>query len=774
MLPHITTAEQNLVLQEVQKSKDPLLVKYIDKVVAVQTMLHDVLAQLEHGKSVAIRCSDAELVEQVTGQLHQIGLGDFVIMADQHEPVSDYAISNLRVQVKTKKSATKATLTSHYKMQFALQEAMLPYHNLQQKLVGETTVASLPVVIDRKQVESIEQNINIDNIVAAAADISYHQLLGKIHDVANSYQPIFRQLSQSEILNDGILTNIKDERSYSNLVAQVKSLHSDCSNILQRYKRLISKYQTQHQLMLEQRVSNAHTLIKTCLLDVVSGLSSIEKSNVGIMAKLAGKKSATAGELVVSKQRSLNEALLDLSSTWTEHLKSDASTAADLEHYCLDLLAVKHGPSIPATDILRQLSLLNQEDHEWQEVYDSALALVARINDSQLVSPATEINSKALIQQYHLIASVTDQLQFLHDRLERYKSYYQFVAKTVDDELSHTIVEALQYVPTTEWRVTFDQVYYQTQKDKAAAIALPSTNHTSVDLWSMSEGAFSESIENIRLQLCERQLRAVQEIKATNKQLFQSLIKKKLPLQSTASELTTTFAAESRSLFPIHIYTTQVPNVTDQVLYSIGIVGNDGFRLSMLPFTEADFDGTAESSTYVPLYLNHYQYTQPISSLSNSDKIKAAKKLAKLLLALSPNVKIYQAKAANVISLLPYQDDDVLDTALTERGAKSMHLDDVYLQLVESILADARQQTLVIKDGLLSPVATEEILWQHDIIRKYNSAGIATISLYTADQLLTSMHEPILAIADMIMPQTLAAEAAAEQEEPIAVTEATT
>ena len=767
MLPYITTAEQDHILRQISTAQGSTTVKYLDKTVAIQTMLLDALSQLEAGHSIHIVCNDEPLTAITVELLHKMGVGDYVIRADAKTPIPDAAVANLRVHFKKKTQATRSTSDATYRLKFALADATAPYHNLHKQVINGSTIADIPLIMQRKGISQGVHDLNIQPVLAAAENLSYHQLLGKIHEAANGYKPLYKQLQRSDILHPSALQTLVNDGGYRDLVQKVKSLLAKCKVLHERYDTLVQKYTDRQKQALLQEQAIATSLLREKLLLVTSSAIGAPREASGVARLWKGKKPTDTSMQVHAMLQEVNTRLLQLNSDWEDYLSEDVTTANELVEYLEQLLKVHVSNGTPKQNLLRKLSLLNQEDKNWSDLNTELDTILLTINTAQVLTTTLENNSKSLWQQRRTVQTTYSLLHDLLDRLQTYKNYYLYIAAAAQEPLIQKICTCMQYIPTDEWRAAFDRAYFASEQSKATAAMLPQQGQNLDQLTQLAYDSLQERLKNIKAVLVARQQGIMPTIKAEHKLLFQSLIKKKLPMHSTVSELTANFGALSRELFPIQISSLAPDPSADCITYVLGQEYGNDCRLQLRAFDESDFGQEAnEVSTYLPLYLNHYQYSQSISSLSNSDKIKAAKKLAKLLLAVNPNIKLYQAKEANIVSILPYQDDEVLEHILTERGAKAMHLDDMYLQLVESILADGRRQYIVIKDGLLSATDSDLLAWQVDIVQKYQSAGITAVSLYTADQLVHGLRHAVVKVADSIIPNQVTAEVQEVQTNP--------
>ena len=191
--------------------------------------------------------------------------------------------------------------------------------------------------------------------------------------------------------------------------------------------------------------------------------------------------------------------------------------------------------------------------------------------------------------------------------------------------------------------------------------------------------------------------------------------------------------------FPIHIHSDikSVDQYDHVISWVIDTTDNDDRSIiSLSPISTADLE-EAHQGQHTYLYLNTYTYDKPLAQLTNSERLKASKKLAKYILSLNQNVKIYHTKTANIISLLPMYDDMQIENRLKAYGLKAIDTEGVlYDRLTESVLFTERKPYLLIKDHLINPRLANKLQWQAMLIDLFHTAGYKVVSLATSDQLV--------------------------------------
>lgn len=761
-MQHIISAEQSHVIALLKKGSDDhadqqqtkIKVKYLDSKVAADTLLMQCTQDLAAGKQVQILCPDATVLQVLIEAMEHMDIADYTILADEHEAIHDKKISKLRANLKSKEQKTSSD-AARYRYQFAKQDLQLQYQNLSNPIQGDITIRDLPLVIQQKRSGQTgrQELVNIDSIAKYGQELSYHQLLGTVHELSGQYNSIFAMLAQSELLSGSAANKMSDLETIEKQADLLRGLFSEAKQVHQRYTALSTDFEQRYLQNQTAAQQQSVQQLRSLLINLASGQEQQETSKSMLSFFKKNNKSADTQDLVVKQVEEIMTV-----STISYPAYDGSADRASLAMWIETVLTTAEKATSTSegySSVVKHLSQLNQQDPIWDELSTALSDLTTRVNTSELLAKQFENNSKGLRQQASIAAEICDVLHQAIFRLEHHQDYYRYRANISADPLKQQIISEFKHLPTATWKETFDRCYFEQKKDLSLKNTLPDSSKSEpLQLLALAESSNKEALTNLQQLLANQQSNSVEALKVSNKPLFQSLTKKKLPMSSTAAELTGTFFEESKQIFPLQIRTRTANQTGYDCTYAIGAKTQDLNMASVCfaPFEEADFENMSETKDYLPLYLNHYQYKSTIEDLSNTDKIKAAKKLAKLLLSCSQDVKLYQLREANIISLLPYQDDQLMEAQLLNKGAKTTHLDDLYLQLVESILETGRSQYLIVKDGLIRAEDHDQLLFQLDVLQKFASAGIRVLSVYTKDQLMAGIEDPITQLVDQILP----------------------
>ena len=315
--------------------------------------------------------------------------------------------------------------------------------------------------------------------------------------------------------------------------------------------------------------------------------------------------------------------------------------------------------------------------------------------------------------------------------------HWRLFYNTLDDN-SRTVVESLQKKNNAIWNQTFESFYFQHLISRAL---VSSTNYEEqlVHYKHLLNEVHSLRIDATRNHLISNRQVAIEILRKGNKDLFNTLFKKKQMPTVSWSSLIFSDGDFTRSIFPIH-YTSSINNAKGYDVV-IQLKSNPDLKVEAHQFYPLQKEHLAIDNQKM-LYLNDYNYTQSLEELISTDKLRASKKLAKFILSLNQHVKIYQLKSGNIISLLPMKDDEYFTELFDNYGLKQLDMDQdvVYDRLTESILMTDRKQFLLIRDELINPKLYNYLEWQLDVLTKLKQAGYTIFSVNSASQYEDNNH----------------------------------
>jgi len=690
-MQYILSAEQNHILKALDDQDQGLKVKYLDKIVAIQTLVVDAINQLKKGKSIKIVSPDPGILNILEQTLTAIGLSEYSLRIDNNESISVSKISKLRANLK-QKNTPKNSDVKQYEFEFIDKDLLKEFQNLNTPILENCKVKDFPQILSLHQANFKKGNtISIDKIWALHPTKEYAQVLNFIAKIASDYEPIYGELEKSEVLSSEVISTLSDTKAINQTIEKLERIEVRLEIINDSFQNIANDYSHSFLNQKEAEKDAFLSKIKETILSIARGEADPEskKSNFSFLKKNKAKNllKEIYNELM-SELHTYDKRFNVLSEDIILTNEKAVSNLQEAFEYLRNKIS-SNDSSFKKVE--KHLSILNQENEEWISLSQSLSEYLTYLKDENILLHKFENNSKSLLKQKQLLSSIIVYTKRAIARLENYKDFYSFQSQYNKNQCVRAILNELAFHPKESWVSLFEQAYFQQKKSELSDLLLPHSKRR--------------------------------------------LVKKSLPMQSTALDFASKFPHYCTSLFPIILSQEQTP-VTCDFTYVINPKNfDDNYRIFFSEFTKEDFNDITEVKDYMPLYLNDYSYSESLSKMPSTEKIRAAKKLAKLLLANNQNLKIYQVKEASIVSLLPSFEDQNLERILMDKGGKIMQMDDIYHSLVECLLVSERENYLLVKDGLIQSEHADTYLWQFDILNKYKNAGVKIRSVYTKDLL---------------------------------------
>ena len=319
------------------------------------------------------------------------------------------------------------------------------------------------------------------------------------------------------------------------------------------------------------------------------------------------------------------------------------------------------------------------------------------------------------------------------------------------NKITNKLISKLKKIPQNQWNHQFENWY--NEKIKTTIISDLTIDKQNIEeIRSINKELAVNQVPALLNKLQLTRIDASEQLKTSSKDLYNSLFKKKSLNNTSWSDVVFKARPFLHDFFPIHTNTDLNNNSVYDITISFSRRSSSEKAATSVhyisPILPEDIEEMSESNDLF-LYLNDYKYKSPLIELPNSEKLKASKKLAKFILSLNQQVKIYQLKTGNIISLLPTSDDSVFEKKMDQYGIKSIETTGaLYDKLTESILFTNRQPYLLIKDELINPELYQHLSWQADILETFKTAGYKILSLNTYKQLIDND----LAFEELITP----------------------
>jgi hypothetical protein len=748
-MPYILSPEQKVVVDALL-CKEASSTKYFDIVSAIQSISKACTLALTEGKKVLIHVPDEPTRKMLQSLFETLGLQDLSIDLSEKQSIPEEDLVKLRSTLK-KQNNTDAVVdyVLSQKRASRLEAKIAAFYNaMDTKVFTDTPFRDFVTnSIYKKHKGSpihIKYAYTKKELDYSASE--YYKAKKEIIDASKIYHKQYELYDHLLLFKEDLWTDLSDA-SILNIKTQLQSFKTESTLLLKDFKATINLLQKdanrktsetfaelENKFLSHEEACIIHGINKSSQADSIEGILSIFKK----------RDTQSANKVYIAAFDELSALIKNISQEWYDEL--DAPTAAMITYdYILEFIKtnrakVAHYEENIHKKLKSSLHRINKINTSSQEVIalDKRLeALIQKMNNSELFDLNLEHNILSFLKQVELCERIAEYIEKCYilvyassDYLE-WKYFYNSTGNTF-----RYIFDSLKNLPRNEWIESFENWYEQQIQanilgEKTISEHLLESYYTQANITNQYEVA--ALIANLHAQ----RISSAELLKGTSKELYNTLFKKKqLPLTSwnNTALMNRPFL---QSFFPLHLSDTfSYASEYDLVISFSKKNEEQNSKLHCFsPIEREDIEKIAEKKDNF-LYLNDYNYNRPLAQLSSTDKLKASKKLAKYILSLNQNIKIYQLKSANIISLLPIHDDSYLEQELDKINVKVIDTHGVlYDRLTESILFTERKPFLIIKDGLINSELHEHILWQLKMIHLFKDVGYEIISLNTTDQL---------------------------------------
>lgn len=736
--PEQSTAEKSIAETDLSD------IKFFDASTAMSSVLSAIYRRLLDGQKILIHIpSDCPFASDYLDQITNVGLDQLTIQADQSAPISETDVIKLRSIVKREVDIQTILSEVQYRAEIAKsKESILSYYTLMdQKVLSGISLRSYAYqeIYSEKKTESADLISILTNNTFTTEE--YHGLRRVVDLASQMYDIKYDLYDTVGILSPAIWQ--KTDTSPSDSLADLTVIKDQLTALNQRFASAATEFQ-QEKLSAIKRIAHTITIkFSDCQLQCASLKIAAEYSETTpTRFSLFGKKESNPQAAVISEMwDDLVKATVQISQVWHQQ-SSNLPPPTDMDQLLemLETLTQQladhvHAQSQDVSKHLHRVNRVNTTSHTIKELDQQLNAIVAEIDALSIFTHNGGKNTLSFIKQKEkcteLLTHVTSAWHLLNDETG-YVQWKQFVGSLDSQKID--LLQNLRQFSTQQWVEIFDNSYRDLIIKHASSVPCPSDQLTQIT--TIYERWTSSAVPALINRLQKNRKQASDSLMVSNKELYATLFKKKNLPATGWNDIALMNLEFMQSFFPIHIV-SNLKNISkyDCVISLVERAPENEDRIHHIsPILQTDLESSSKNILF--LYLNSYDYTEPLTQLSSSTKLKAAKKLSKYILSLNQDAKIYQTKNANIISLLPFLDDNRLEANLQPLGLKTIDThDSLYDKLSESILFTDRPQYLIIKDQMINPDLHQQMTWQRHVTSLFESAGIQVISVNTSDQL---------------------------------------
>ncbi len=748
-MPYILSPEQKVVVNALL-CKETSSTKYFDIISAMQSICKASTSVLGEGKKILIQVPDKDTRNLLKSMFEANGLSDLTIDLSDRQSMPEIDIIKLRSTLKKQKNSD--AIINHVlskKRESTLNTQISEFYNaLDSKVMSDIPFRDFATKsIYKKKTSGAALMIN--SISEYQLQFSASEYYGVKKELNQAIQIYHRQYDLYDHLS-----LFKEDLWEGMTKASVSKINEQLNEFKLEIEQLVIDFKSATKALLDdstQELSKTFSNLdakfdsheEACIAYQIKSTSESEGKE-GLFSIFKKKKTSTSNQVYVDAFDELSSLIQSISQEWYDVL--DAPTAEMINYdYILNFIntnrqksngyKVKINKNLQSS--VQRINKINTSSPAVISLDKRLKAFINKMNTSELFDLDLEHNILSFLKQVELSENIADYIEKCNILANSSSSYLEWKSFYCGSgKVFQLIFEEIKKLPKNTWVECFEhwyenQVLHQALSNKSISSKELETYFTQANTTNQVE------VSALMANLHSQRIEGANLLKETTKELHNTLFKKKqLP---NASWYNTALMNRPfmQSFFPIHISDSSAYAAEYDFVVSFSR-GEEDKKSNIHYFSQIeskDIQNMSEKKDNF-LYLNDYNYGSPLAQLSSTDKLKAAKKLAKFILSLNQNIKIYQLKNANIISLLPAHDDTYLEHELDKINVKVIDTNGVlYDRLTESILFTDRKPFLIVKDELINSELHEHSLWQLKMTHLFKSVGYEIISLNTTEQL---------------------------------------
>lgn len=747
-MPYILSPEQKVVTDALQ-CKEASSTKYFDIISAIQSISKGCASVLGDGKKILIHVADERDKETLRSMFLENGLDDLTIDISESQSMPEVDIIKLRSTLKKQKNSdTIINYVLSNKKESTLKSQISDFYSA----FDTKVMANIPFrdfaansIYNKKQdIPLIMVNFDAESQLQFSAS-EYYNVKKELSNASQIFHRQYDLYDHLSFFNEELWKDI-DAPRITEIKKQLNEFKVESTDLVNDFIKVTNKllaastkelnktFEALDQMFMDHEEACISYHIKSATeSDTNEGMFSIFK-----------KKAQATNKIYTEAFDELSGMIQNISQEWYHDLDAPTTEMITYE-YIIKFITDSREKSTQYRKALnknlqkdvQRINKINTSSKEVISLDKRLTNLILRMKESQLFDLELEHNILSFLKQVELCKNIVDYIEKCNVLVHSSSSYLEWKSfYNSSGNVFRLIFNSVKKMPKKAWIECFENWYEHQVRNRTLSHRSISTNELDRFL-NQAIISNEHEVSSVIANLHSQRIQGAELLKATSKDLYNTLFKKKqlpnLSWQNTAL-VNRDFM---KSFFPIHLSDSMAySGEYDLVISFSSKEESDNSKTHYFsPIESKDIQDLAEKRHNF-LYLNVYNYNRPIDQLSSTDKLKASKKLAKYILSLNQNIKIYQLKNANIISLLPAHDDSFLERELDKINVKVIDTNGVmYNRLTESILMTDRKPYLIIKDELINCELHDHVLWQLKMIQLFKEVGYDVLSLNTTDQL---------------------------------------
>ncbi len=770
-MSHSLSPEQEVAVDTLlnQSTSD---IKYFDLNTAFKSVYHTIVRSLNDQKKVLLHIpNESNITEDVAQLINRFSLDNLTIQIDSQIPISEPDIITLRSVVK-KEVDTKPiieNILATERLNIAILKTQRYYNALDTKILTNSTFRNFATaIIINKEKNKLRANMslcdfNLELDLELDLELSlkeFYLLKKEINRASELYSKEFDLFDRLDIVKDTVWTHTQD--AFEELRQTIKALNDEGKDITKKYIETYNLLKENAACDISDSITQLLACIKKHQIECTSyHINELYRKPLkGAKFSLFGKKTQfNSNSTYIGAFDEVSKLISEISSDWFEALPAPQTAEITFDYIHNFLSQNEDDAPIYAkkikqhlTNSIHRINRINTTSED-VKILDIRLSeFISKIENLDFINQNFNANTISFTKQMHMSRYISEILEQCYNLIGDETPYTQWKTEIRShSNITNLLIAELKKTPQNQWNLQFEYWYNETIKETIISDLSIDKQHIG-NIRTISKELAITNIPALINKLQLTRIEATEKLRTNSKELYNTLFKKKSQLDTTWNEISQTDRPFLQGFFPIHTNSDLINNSEYDITISFSRRDpNDTEAPSVhyiSPILPEDIEEMSDTKDLF-LYLNEYQYKATLTELPNSEKLKASKKLAKFILSLNQQVKIYQIKKGNIISLLPASDDAFFERTMDRFGIKSIETAGaLYDKLTESILFTNRQPYLLIKDELINPELHQHLAWQAKILQIFKTAGYKILSINTYKQLIDND----LAFEDLISP----------------------
>ncbi|MDF1697432.1 MAG: hypothetical protein P1U56_16435 [Saprospiraceae bacterium] len=754
-MPYILSPEQKVIVDALM-TQDNSTTKYFDVITALQSIHMAISSAVEKGQKILVQLPNEEVKTMFNSMCKETGLDDLCINVSNTSPIPELDIIKLRSNLK--KEIDSDAIIKHVlaakKSKTELQKIIRFYSSFEHNVLADSKFKDFTTnVIYKKQKNRPQLNLNAHSEALLTFNESeFYSIRKEISIASQLYQKQFELFDHVSLFTSELWSDLDDAKVKA-IQNQLSELRNECDQLSIDFIQTINDLRAQislDQLQDFQSLENRFEFHESACLAYHIKVEHQVEEREGKFSLFKKKKAKPTNKTYVEAFDELSEQIQKISQKWYDELDAPTTEMITFDfiqsfisknsdrsiHYKKEVTNFLHSS-------IQRVNKINTESEVVKALDLRLESLIQKMNQSGIFDLEIEHNILSFVKQSDLCESIRDYIEkccILFHSSSQYLKWKSFYNTT--DTIFTSLFHELKKLPKDQWNYAFEHWYEQRIQSNILG-----DNHVSANdlhhYFKLLTVTLSHEVPALVAKHHKQRIQAVDELKANSRELYNTLFKKKQMPSTSWSSTVLMNRSFLQDFFPIHMSDNNTHSKEYDMVISFGTKEEDSEDSVhyFAPIEKKDIEEIAQKK-FNFLYLNEYQYQLPLHQLSSTDKLKASKKLAKYILSLNQQIKIYQLKNANIISLLPTYDDSFLEQQLDFYHVKTIDTQGVlYDRLTESILFTDRTPFLLIKDNLINSELHEHLQWQLKIIQLFKDVGYTILSLDTVEQLKNNRYQ---------------------------------